>query len=127
MNARLQSLGFAVGATLGVYALDHAGKTVYAWDGFNAPVRYTAGAFTNTPTTQPWQLAIGPDGTAFSDNGNHTVEDLPLSGGSSTLNIPSPSGSGVVDALFDGGNGYVYAVVNDGVNTGTMDVVRISR
>jgi hypothetical protein len=40
---------------------------------------------------------------------------------------PTANRDGVVDALFDGTNGYVYAVINDRLNNGTMNVVRISR
>jgi hypothetical protein len=109
------------------YALDDGSKTVYAWDGSSAPVRYTAGAFVNAPPARQWQLAIGPDGTAFADNGNETVESLPTSGTSTSLTVPTASGSGLIDALFDGTNGYVYAVIADGLHNGTMNVVRISR
>jgi hypothetical protein len=108
------------------YALDDGNKTVYAWDGSTAPVRYTAGTFVNVPPARPWQLAIGPDGTAFADNGMQTVESLPVSGSSTSLTVPTILG-GRVDALFDGTNGYVYAVIDDGLSNGTMNVVRISR
>jgi hypothetical protein len=43
------------------------------------------------------------------------------------VTIPTVSGNGVVDAVFDGTNGYVYAVVDDAVDNGTMNIVRISR
>jgi hypothetical protein len=109
-----------------VYALDLASQIVFAWDGTSPPVRYTAGAFTFVPNGQPWQLAIGPDGTAFAGNGLRTVESLPASGAPTSVTIPTISGSGRVDAVFDGTNGYVYAAIEDFSN-GTMNVVRISR
>jgi len=109
------------------YTLDVRNKTVYAWDGTSAPIRYTTGAFVNSPPNRQWQLAMGPDGTAFVDNGARTVESLPPSGSSTSVTIPTVSGNGLVDALFDGTNGYVYAVINDGLSNGTMNVVRISR
>lgn len=109
------------------YALDDSAKTVYAWDGSTAATRYTAGAFVNMPPAVQWHLTMGPDGTAFADNGVRTVESLPTSGASTSIAIPTVSGSGLVDAVFDGGNGYVYAVINDGLHNGTINVVRISR
>jgi hypothetical protein len=109
------------------YALDDGNKTVYAWNGVSAPVRYTAGAFVNAPPAFQWQLAMGPDGTAFASAGTRTVESLPVSGSSTSVAIPTASGNGNVDALFDGTNGYVYAVIDDGLDNGTMNVVRISR
>jgi hypothetical protein len=109
------------------YVLDRTNKTVYAWDGSTAPVRYTAGAFVTTPPNTQWQLAMGPDGTAFAETATRTVESLPVSGSSTSVAIPTASGNGGVDALFDGTNGYVYAVIDDGLGNGTMNVVRISR
>jgi hypothetical protein len=110
-----------------VYALDRASRTVYAWNGTSAPVRYTAGSFGAAPSGQPWQMAIGPDGTAFASTATRTVENLPISSASTPVTIPTVSGNGVVDAVFDGTNGYVYAVVDDAVDNGTMNIVRISR
>jgi hypothetical protein len=70
-------------------------------------------------------LAIAPDGTAIAATASQTVENLPLTGGPTTLAIPSPSGTGFIQAVFDGTNGYVYAAIED--SFGTFNVVRISR
>ncbi len=111
-----------------IYALGAANKQVWVYNGSPSMQQYTAAnAFTITPSTQPNNLAIGPDGSAYTTDGASTIQGVTSGGAASTLVIPPPGGNiGYLTGIFDGRNGYLYAAYDDGLHAGHEYFYRIS-
>jgi hypothetical protein len=113
-----------VGADRNVYTLDSATNAVFVSSGTAASARYTSGAFGAASAT----LAIGPDGAAYTDDGNSTVLALaPGATSSTSASLTPPNGNtGSARGVYDGHNGYVYVFYDDGFNNSTENVYRLS-
>lgn len=111
-----------------VYALGTVNNEVYAYNGSAAMQPYTpASAFTISLSTQPNNLAIGPDGSAYATDGASTIQAVTPAGTASSVVIPPPSGNiGFLRGIFDGRNGYLYAFYDDGLHAGHEYFYRIS-
>jgi sugar lactone lactonase YvrE len=78
-------------------------------------------------STQPNNLAIGPDGRAYATDGASQIQAVTPAGAQATLIIPAPGGNvGFLKGIFDGHNGYLYAPYDDGLHAGREYFYRIS-
>jgi hypothetical protein len=124
-GATLKSL--TIGPDKRTYALDSVGRKVWVEAGLTTPLLFSASTFSGSTSSQTENLAIGPDGVAYSSDGASLVESLSAAGVTSSVSLPPPSGGvGVIRAVFNGNNGYVYAYYDDGFHNGTQNVFRIS-
>ena len=86
-----------------------------------------ANGFTIAVSTLPYNLAIGPDGSAYTTDNASTIQGVSPAGVPSTVVIAPPGGNiGFLKGVFDGHNGFVYAYYDDGLHAGVEYVYRIS-
>jgi hypothetical protein len=111
-----------------VYALGKANSQVWVYNGTATMQPYTAAnAFSITLSTQPDNLAIGPDGNAYATDGGSQIQAVTPGGVQTTLVVPPPGGNvGSFKGIFDGRNGYLYAEYDDGLHAGQEYFYRIS-
>ncbi len=111
-----------------VYALGKLNSQVWVYNGTATMQPYTAAnAFSITLSTQPDNLAIGPDGSAYATDGASQIQAVTPGGSQTTLIIPAPGGNvGSLRGIFDGRNGYLYAEYDDGLHAGHEYFYRIS-
>lgn len=123
-GAAMDSL--TIGPDHGIYGLDVTHKTVWKYQiGSLAP--YTTTSFTGAVQASPWNLTIGPDGNAYTDDGASLIQSVSLGGSAASVTLPAPGGNiGYVRALFDSKSGYIDAYYDDGLHAGVEYVFRIS-
>jgi hypothetical protein len=111
-----------------VYGLGTLGKQAWVYNGTALMTAYTpANGFTIAVSTLPYNLAIGPDGSAYTTDNASTIQGVSPAGVPSTVVIAPPGGNiGFLKGVFDGHNGFVYAYYDDGLHAGVEYVYRIS-
>jgi len=116
-----------VGIDNKAYAVDGTSRRVSVDDGATLQP-YSTGQFNYAPPATGSHLAIGPDGNAYTDiNSSRFLQQLTPAGMGPSFSIPAaPGGSGHIDAVFDGGNGYLYLVLSDYVGSSTEYFIRVS-
>ena len=116
-----------VGIDNKAYAVDGTSRRVSVDDGATLQP-YSTGQFSYAPPATGSHLAIGPDGNAYTDiNSSRFLQQLTPAGMGPSFSIPAaPGGSGNIDAVFDGGNGYLYLVLSDYVGSSTEYFIRVS-
>lgn len=122
-------VSLAAGEDGRIYGVDSTGHGTFVFTSAgSAPATYTpANSLSGSQAAQQFNLAIGPDGNAYSSDGASTIEAGTPGGSASTVTLPAPGGNvGYVRALFDGHNGFVYAYYDDGLHAGYQYVFRIS-
>ena len=110
-----------------VYGLGTTGKRIWVYNGTATMVAYTpSNAFTIAVSTQPDNLVIGPNGNAYTDDNNDTIQGVTAAGvASSVVLVPPLSTDGHLRGIFDGHNGFLYGYYDD-FNLGAEYVYRIS-
>jgi hypothetical protein len=108
-----------------VYALNASGHTIVSWDGTSSTTT-AFGTLGITPSTQPWSLAMGPDGSAYAvASASATISQLSAAGAAQSITMPTTNTPAYLEALFDGHDGFVYAVLDDG-SSGNTYIDRLS-
>ena len=116
-----------VGIDNKAYAVDGTSRRVSVDDGATLQP-YSSGQFNYAPPATGSHLAIGPDGNAYTDiNSSRFLQQLTPAGMGPSFSIPAaPGGTGHIDAVFDGGNGYLYLVLSDYSGSSTEYFIRVS-
>jgi hypothetical protein len=111
-----------------IYALGKLNNQVWVYNGTATMQPYTpSSAFSIALSTQPNNLAIGPDGSAYATDGASQIQAVTPVGAQTTLIIPPPlSNIGFLKGIFDGRNGYLYAAYDDGLHATREYFYRIS-
>jgi hypothetical protein len=123
-GAGMRSL--TIGPDYSVYGLDVTHKLVWKYRGTGL-VSYTTSPFSGTVTSNAWNLVIGPDGNAYTDDGASVVKSVSTGGSAASVTLPAPGGNiGFLGALFDSKSGYIDAYYDDGLHAGFEYVFRIS-
>jgi hypothetical protein len=115
-----------LGPDRGVYGLDTANKLVWKLQ-TGGLVNYTTTPFSGTVSSNDWNLVIGPDGNAYTDDSASVVKSVSTGGNAATVTLPAPGGNvGLIQALFDSKSGYLDAYYDDGNHAGVEYIFRIS-